>query len=77
MKTFDLKSGVKNSVKFSEYRKGNLWYMARDDQDNILTFPVPIEDVGDATFMDVDKGIYFMRYIRKHLESIVNGNTVQ
>ena len=33
-------------------------------------FPVPIEDIGDATFLADDKALLFMRYIRKHLETI-------
>lgn len=70
---FDLESGVRNSVKFSHYRKGYLYYNAIDDYDVVITFPVPIVDTGDATFMDIDKGIYFMRYIRKHLKNI-SGN---
>lgn len=71
---FDLKSGIKNSVKFLEYRHGNLWYMAKDNNDKVITFPVPIEDIGDATFMDVDKGIYFMRWIRQHMDTIRQGS---
>ena len=72
MNKFNIKSAVKNSVKFSYYRKGNLYYKAIDDNDLVLEFPVPIEDIGDATFEDVDKGIYFMRYIRKHIETLAN-----
>ena len=33
-------------------------------------FPVPIDDTGDASFLAEDKGILFMRYIRKYLESL-------
>lgn len=33
-------------------------------------FPVPIEDIGDATFLAEDKAILFMRYIRKYIEEI-------
>lgn len=64
-----------NFVHFQEYRKGNLWYYLEDDPSFI--FPVPIEDVGDGIFKNMDKAILFMRYIRKHLESIANGNTIQ
>lgn len=70
---FDLKSGVKNSVKFDYYRKGHLYYKAIDDNGTVITFPVPIDDIGDATFMDIDKGILFMRYIHKHLQTL-DGN---
>jgi hypothetical protein len=31
-------------------------------------FPVPIEDIGNATLLDYDKAITFMRWIRKAKE---------
>ena len=68
---FAIKDLVKSNVTFIEYRKGNLWY-STDDYD--FLFPVPIEDVGDGIFKAKDKGIMFMRYIRKHKETIQNGN---
>ena len=69
-----IKELISQDVVFCEYRKGNLWYQAgRHTLDGTFLFPVPIEDVGDATFMSVDKGIFFMRYIRKHLEAIEGG----
>lgn len=59
---------VKNNKKvhFSFYRDMELWYKTEEG----LEFPVPIKEVGNATFMNEDKAIFFMRYIRKHLESI-------
>jgi len=33
-----------------------------------FSFPVPLEDVGDATLEAEDKAITFMRYIRKAIE---------
>lgn len=62
-----LKELVKSTVAFTEYRKGNLWYLVVDHD---FLFPVPIEDTGDGIFKAQDKAILFMRYIRKHLESI-------
>lgn len=50
-------------VRFSFYRAKELWYVTECG----FEFPVPIDDVGDATFMATDKAILFMRYIRKHL----------
>ncbi len=52
------------NVKFVHYVGGNLWYQTQDG----FMFPVPISDIGDATFMAEDKAILFMRYIRKHLQ---------
>lgn len=59
--------GKGQKVKISCYTSGNLWYMA----ENGFEFPVPVHDrkeVGNATFLAEDKAIYFMRYIRKHIQ---------
>lgn len=53
-------------VRFSFYRGGELWYKA----ENGFEFPVPVSDTGTGTFLAEDKSIYFMRWIRKHLESL-------
>ncbi|MCE7996586.1 MAG: hypothetical protein HEP71_31745 [Roseivirga sp.] len=63
-----LKQIVKdNQVSFSHYRAGHLYYNVPVDQDQ-YSFPVPVEDIGDATFLSSDKAIIMMRYIRKALE---------
>jgi hypothetical protein len=51
-------------VRFKYYRAGNLWYETESE----FLFPVPIGDTGDATFLDEDKAILFMRYIRKQIK---------
>lgn len=61
--------GNGNMVSFLHYRKGQLWYVT----DCGFEFPVPIDDVGDATFLAKDKAIIMMRYIRKHLTTISEG----
>jgi len=53
-------------VTFEFYRKKELWYITDDG----FSFPVPIEDAGDAKFLSSDKATLFMRYIRKHLAYI-------
>lgn len=53
-------------VSFVEYRQGNLWYTTEDG----FKFPVPMEDVGTATFHATEKALLMMRYIRKHLQTI-------
>lgn len=63
-----LKDHVKGQVIFTHYFDGALWY--RTDTD--FSFPVPVSDIGTATFLSKDKGILFMRYIRKHME-LLNG----
>lgn len=63
MKLIDLVKG--NRVRFSFYRKGELWYEVVGKE---FVFPVPIDDCGDGTFLNEDKSEVFMRYIRKYLE---------
>lgn len=58
--------GPEKKVKFVCYRKGYLVYQA----DNGFQFDVPIDDAGDGVFLAEDKSIYFMRYIRKALETL-------
>jgi hypothetical protein len=50
-------------VKFVRYFDGDLWYTTEDG----FEFPVPVVDIGNATFRAEDKAILFMRYIRKHI----------
>lgn len=61
-----IKDHVKGLVLFQYYRDGNLYYKTETE----LIFPVPIEDIGNATFLSVDKAMLFMRYIRKHLDTL-------
>ncbi len=60
-----LKDHVKGKVTFQHYRDNQLFYKT----DSGLVFPVPIEDIGNATFLAEDKAMLFMRYIRKFLDS--------
>lgn len=67
MKQYTLKELVTNTtVQFVYYRMGFMYYTVVGYEDFI--FPVSIEDIGDATFSASDKGLLFMRYIRKWLE---------
>jgi hypothetical protein len=60
-----------NTVHFARYFDGNLWYhVITPNGDKALEFPVPIADIGNATFLAVDRAPLFMRYIRKHLEML-------
>lgn len=53
-------------VTFTHYRHKDLWYVTECG----FEFPVPIDDIGDATFKHQEKAIHLMRYIRKHMELI-------
>lgn len=71
MKILSVAEIIKTSktVKFVYYRDKQLFYST----DNGFEFPVSIEDAGSATFLAADKPIMFMRWIRKHVESINEG----
>lgn len=58
----DIKEAVKNNreVKFKYYRDGSMWYETVFGD----VFPVPVSDIGNATFLPSDKAILFMRYMR-------------
>lgn len=53
-------------VHFQYYRDKELWYKT----DTGFLFPVPISDAGTATFLNEDKAILFMRYIRIYKEEL-------
>ena len=55
-------------VKFSRYSCGVLYYTCEDG----FEFPVPIEDTSTSTFLAEDKAIYFMRWMKKYIESVKN-----
>lgn len=63
MKKIDIKDNVSGSklATFSFYRDGQLWYKTADG----VEFPVPISDIGNATFGVTEKAILLMRYMRK------------
>jgi hypothetical protein len=63
-----LKEMVANDrkVRFTHYKSGELWYVTECG----FSFPVPITDAGDGSFLVEDKALLFMRYIRKHKEVI-------
>lgn len=49
-----------------------IWYdyMQDDFSPGYFKFPVPISDIGNATFNREEKALLMMRYIRKHIETI-------
>lgn len=63
-----------NQAEFAYYRDRQLWYevMYMDDMmmPHKFLFPVPIEDIGNATFGRAEKALLMMRYIRKHLKTL-------
>jgi hypothetical protein len=63
----NIKDHIKGNVTFVRYFDGSLWYRVEATG---LIFPVPVSDIGSATFAASDKAILFMRYIRKWLENL-------
>ena len=63
-----IKDMVKDNKKvtFQFYRAKELWYATEDG----FMFPVPIDDVGEATFLSEDKAMLFMRYIRQQVAAV-------
>ena len=68
-----LKEHVKGHVQFQFYRKGELFYKT----DSGFEFTVPIADCGDGVFLNEDKAMLFMRYIRRQLEANEAGRLAQ
>ncbi len=53
-------------VSFHHFRQGVFYYdLGGEDS---FQFPVPIEDIGDATLNHHDKAIYFMRWIKAYVD---------
>ena len=67
MSTTDIKEMVRDGkkVRFTRYRQGHLYYQTESG----FEFPVPLSDIGDATFLAEDKAMLFMRYIRMALST--------
>ena len=68
MSTYNIKDMVSGGkkVRFLAYRQKELWYTTECGFD----FPVPIDDTGDGVFLNEDRVMLFMRYIRKHIANI-------
>lgn len=68
MSEFSIKDIVKdNKVYFIFYRQQHMYY-GINVGDKKLMFPVPLEDVMDASLFAEEKAITYMRYIRKAIE---------
>lgn len=64
----NIKDMVSNGQKvtFLRYQNNELWYVTETG----FEFPVPLSDTGNAAFNASDKALIFMRWIRKHIETI-------
>jgi hypothetical protein len=57
-----------NKVIFDYLRAGYAYYKVKVDSE-YYRFPVPLDDIGEATLLNEDKALIFMRYIRKALDN--------
>lgn len=57
-----------NTVHLDRLRKGIAYYQVNVDKIEKYEFPVPLDDIGDATLLQSDKAIFYMRYIKKAIE---------
>jgi len=75
MSTYNIKDMVSGGkkVRFLAYRQKELWYTTECGFD----FPVPIDDTGDGVFLNEDRAMLFMRYIRRHLTLIEQSLSLQ
>ena len=69
-----LKELVKETrVVFSHFRAENFYYnvMREDNSPNewVYQFPVPLDDIGNATMLAEDNGMLYMRWIRKAMDN--------
>lgn len=56
-----------NFAHFEYYRHQHIYYRVETSEGD-FTFPIPLEDVQDATVSAIEKAITLMRYIRKAME---------
>ncbi len=68
--TLVIKDLVKDKVvNFHSLRAGIAYYTVEHNDGQVYKFPVPLNDVGEATLEKQDKAMLFMRWIRKALET--------
>jgi hypothetical protein len=58
----NIKDHIRGTSRFLFYKDSQLWYQTNDTN---FKFPVPIEDIGTATFNAEEKSLIMMRYMRK------------
>ena len=71
-KTVNMIDLVKDNkvVRFAYFRDNEFWYQHQDG----LLFPISLAEAttGRATFLAEDKAIYFMRWMKRYIESCKN-----
>ena len=57
---------VRENVVLVKYQAGVLWYKTDDG----YLFKVAVSETGTAAFLPIDKGIYFMRWIKAQMDEM-------
>lgn len=65
MKQYVLTDLVKSRAVFEVYKQGNLIYSIGS-----FRFPVPISELDDAAVGFQEKGIFFMKWIKRQLKAL-------
>jgi hypothetical protein len=59
-----------NKVYFQYFRAGILYYSVKKNHSTEwYIFPVPVADTGNASMLNIDKALTFMRWIRKAIDN--------
>ncbi len=65
---------AREQARFTHFEDGCLWYEVMwfetvdgIPEEHLFDFPVPVNDTDGGRFLPVDRGLYFMRWMRKHL----------
>lgn len=61
-----LKKHVTGTARFLKLVDSELWYVCEDGYE----FAIPLSETAGAEFKAEDKGIFFMRWIRKHMDML-------
>ena len=54
------------TVRFLKFQENTLWYVTETG----FEFPVPVTETPGAVFKDTDGAMFFMRWIRKHVDFV-------
>ena len=57
-----------NKAHFSYYRAGFFFYNTANEKGMVYQFPIPLDDLGQATLKKTEKAITLMRYLRQSIQ---------
>ena len=77
-----IKQLMREQARFTHYEDGKLWYQVLYSTDvrkkdvngdgynvpSVFDFPVPVDAAAGAKFLNSDRAVFFMHWMRKHIE---------